>query len=219
MNIYILHGAGINEILKKIDLIKKEFDPLSILTISKKNLKSESVLNEIISPGLFAEKRLAILEDFDESFEIENLPDDENLNLVLKFTKALPAKSKFLNLQRKNMKLSFFPEEKETSIFPFLDAICNKNPKALEDLEKLYVKFGGQYILTMFIYSVRRIILPLKTNNSFAMKNIENLKKSFSKEKILKFYLSILEIDFKIKTGILDERSAIQNLSIKLINL
>ncbi len=217
MRIFILHGSGESEILKKIDLIKKDFDPLYIFNISAKNIKDLRSLPEILSSGLFNEKRLIILEDIDEDVNLENLPKNENLTVVFKFLKTLSPKSRYLSL--KNATIFSFPEEREISIFPFLDEISEKNPKALGKVEDFYNKYKGQYIVTMLYFSMRRLILPLKTKNYFALNKLEKLKKNFSRETISKFYFEILETDNKIKLGFLDEKLAVERLILRLINL
>lgn len=219
MNVYILHGAGESAILKKIDLIKKDFDPLSIFTLNVKNVKDLRSLAEISSSGLFIERRLIILDDIDEDANLENLPEDENLTIVFKFSKALPARSRLLSLRRKSVVVFFSPEEREVSIFPFLDEVNEKNPKALGKIEGFYNQYGGQYILTMLYYSMRRLILPLKTKNAFVLSKLDKLKKNFSREKMLKFYFEILETDNKVKLGLLDEKLAVKRLILRLVNL
>lgn len=216
MNVFIIHGLAKTAISKKISEIKKDFDPLLILEVKGRSAKE--ILTEILTPGLFSGKRLFLIEDLDEDLNLENLPEDENLHIVLKFSKTLNPKSLFLNLKRKNVKIFNFAEEKETSIFPFLDAVIMKNPKALDLLNKLYREYGSQYILTMLFYSLRRFVCFKNLKNEFARKKIENLKENFPKKKLKDLYHEILKTDYKIKLGILEEGMAVEGLVLKMIN-
>lgn len=216
MNIYILHGGGEESISKKIDEIKKDHDQSSVYSFLANETKS--IPPEILNPGLFEKKRLLILENFDFEY-IEKLPEDDSLDIIFKFSTTLSSRSKFLNSNRKNLKIYFFPEEKDVSIFSFLDSVAEKNPKALASIEGLYDKFKGQYILTMLLFSLRRLILPSKSSNDFVLKKIEKLKKNFTIEKIKDLYFDVLQTDYKIKTGILDEKTGVLGLVLRFITV
>ncbi len=215
MKIYIIHGLAEADINKKISEIKKDFDPFSIFELKGKIIKD--IFSEVSTPSLFSSSRLFIIDDLNEDINFKQLPENENLTLIFRFSKTLHPKSKLLNLKLGNSQVLYFPEEKETSIFPFLDGVLIKNPKTLEKLDELLQKFGGQYILTMLFYSLRRLVLPLNFKNEFLRKKVENLKKNFPQNRLKNLYLEILDTDNKIKQGYLSEDLAVKGLILRMI--
>lgn len=211
--IYLFHGPGIVGILNKVSVVKKDFPSELISEYSSKSASVDQVKLSSQSVSLFAEKRLLVLEDF-PTLDLEELSADENLTLILKFSKTLPANSTLLKqAQKLKAQIIPFPEEKEQSVFPFLDALAEKNPKALVFLEELYKQYGSQYLLTMIFYLLRKMLLPAKNLPPFVMKKMENQKKNFPVERINYFYKKTLETDFKIKSGLWDEKLALFTLS------
>lgn len=197
MKLYILHGPGQVAMNNKISEIKKGFDPLAIVEVSS--------LAQIDTGTLFTDKRLIILED-GAGIDTTKLPGDENLTLILKFTKLLPSNSTLLKNLPKGANIISFEEAKETSIFPFLDMLCEKNPKALGELQKYLDEWGSQYVLTMMAYALRRFIYPGKNAKPYTLQKISQQKRNFPQDRIEKLYLSIIETDFKIKQGLLDQK-------------
>lgn len=199
--------------LNRVSSLKKDFDAESITELSFKNSSLGELKLESQSVSLFSEKRLIILEDFSD-INLEDLPQDENLTIILKFSKTLPSNSLLLK-QAQKLKAQIIPfsEEKEQSVFPFLDALAEKNPKALVFLESLYKDYGSQYLLTMIFYLLRRMVVGAKNLPPFVVKKMEAQKRNFPLERINYFYKKTLETDFKIKSGLIDEKMALFSLS------
>lgn len=220
MNLIILHGNGVVALSQKITQIKKEFDSLAIFEFNGKKSNLEGILAEISTGGLFSEKRLVILEEF-EGIDLEKLPLDEELTLVLKYGKNLASNSlvlkKAIALKAKIISLT---EKDEVLIFPFLDALAEKNKKQVFDrLDKLLSDYGGQYMLTMIFFMLRRFLFIPKNLPSFVIKKIEFQQKQFSKEKIKTLYREAIETDFRIKKGLVEEKMGIFLLVEKILTI
>lgn len=220
MKLILMHGTGLTAQSQRLSLIKKGFDPLSILTLSGQEIIFDKVFIEISTPNLFIEERLVILEDFDDQVDLSKLPKDPNLTVLLRFEKNFSQSSKLLK-QAQNLKAQIISltENEETSIFPFLDNLALKNPQALTSLDKLYDQFGFQYLLTMIYYLLRRFLLPQKKLPSFVIQKIERQKKNFNIQKINSLYKSSLETDFKIKSGQAEEKTALTLLINKFLTI
>ncbi|EKD91030.1 MAG: hypothetical protein ACD_30C00050G0006 [uncultured bacterium] len=216
--IILLHGGGALGISQKISQIKKDFDTLSVVEISGKNSSFANARSEYLTPQLFSEKRLVILEDFSD-LEFELLEDREDLTLVLKFSKLLPSNSKILKeALSKKIQILLFEEAGETPIFPFLDKLGEKNPKALEEFERNHDEWGGQYIFSMMFYLLRRMLISSKKAPAFIVQRLERQKRNFSILEIKNLYKFMLENDFKIKSGLIDEKLALTLVVNKFLN-
>ncbi len=204
----LLHGNGQVAISQKLSELKKEFDPLATVSFNGKEHEFNQALMAINSGQLFSNKRLVVLEDFDEKMiDLSNLPEDDNLTIILKFPKALAATSSVLKTATQaKAQIINLNEEQEQSIFPFLDLLADKNDQALAKFDKLMDKYGSQYLLTMIFYMLRRLINPPQKLPSFVLKKIAVQQRNFDLEKITKLYKLSLETDLKIKSGLLDEK-------------
>lgn len=215
--IIILHGNGLSAISNKLISIKKGFDPLAILSLSSREKDFATALMEISTGQLFSQNRLIILEDFDD-VDLDKLPEDENLTLVLRFSKDLRENSVLLKqAYKKKAQILLLSEEKEKNIFPFLDELAEKNPQSLKKLNRLLEEFGGQYILTMIFYLLRRLLMSPKKLPSFVVQKINKQKQNFPLEKIKELYRYALETDFKIKTGVIEEKLGLTLLVDKIL--
>lgn len=207
MKLIIIHGNGLSAISQKISLVKKNFDKLSVIELSGKSAQFEKTLAELSTPSLFANERLVILEDIDEKLNFEKLPTDDSLTIILRFSKALPKTSAvFKTTAQAKPEIILFSEEQETNIFPFLDKLSDKNTLAMREVDQLLDEFGGQYLLTMIFYMLRRLVVSPQKLPSFVAQKIAKQKRNFPNEKINELYKKTIETDFKIKKGLVDER-------------
>jgi len=219
MPIIILHGNGLAGISNKLSQIKKSMgEGVSVTELSGKNTGWGEAKLEFATTSLFDPQRLVILEDFKE-VRLEDLPQDENITVVLKFTKALTAASPILKGAPKfRAQVFVFTEEHEGPIFPFLDFLAEKDPKALRELEKNLEDWGEQYVLTMIYYLLRRYIQTPKRLPPFVIQKMARQKKNFPIERIEELYRATLETDFKIKQGELDPKIGMFLLTEKFLN-
>src|SRR5690348_2195604 len=158
MQLYIFHGPGISAMGDRISIIKRNFDPHAITQLESKEASGNKLSVHSSQGSLFAQKRLLVIENPLE-LDLEDFSGEEGLSVILKFTKTLPSNSKILKQSLKfRPQIASFSEDKEQSIFPFLDLLGNQDPKALTELERYLEEWGGQYILTMLSYLLRRFI-------------------------------------------------------------
>ncbi|MBI2022193.1 hypothetical protein HYS93_04950 [Candidatus Daviesbacteria bacterium] len=219
-NLILIHGNGLTAILSKISSLKKNFDPLSVRIISKEEVEWDQAVINLSTNGLFSEKILAILDGFDEKIDLSKIPENQNLTLVIKITKPLTTTSSLVKqvLKLKGQVISL-TEKDEVNIFPFLDKLSEKNPTALAELDKLLKEYGGQYLLAMLFYMFRRLLTPTKRLPEFIAKKINKQKQNFNQEKLRKLYKLAIETDFKIKTGLLEEKIGINLLVGKILTI
>lgn len=205
MKLILISGSAQDAIIKKITQVKKDFDPLAVTEISEKETF------DLFNQSLFSDKRLVVLDSPNlKTVEQALNQKDANLWVLIKFLKPLEKTSPILKivLEAKGEVLNF-DESKEISIFPLLDMLGNLNQKAYLELEKNYQQFGGQYILTMLAYLLRRMVQTPKTGSDFMRQKIESQKKNFTLEKIQSLYLKLIATDFRIKQGLIEEKLAI----------
>lgn len=215
MKLILVHGSLQDALLKKIATVKKEFDTLSITESSE-----FSPGFSFASPGLFSEKRLVILENPDIKLVEKALTEtDPDLTILIKFSKTLEKSSPILKkVVEAQGEIVNFDESSQTSIFPFLDLLGNKSKNSFKEFEKNYSEFGGQYILTMLAYFLRRMIQKPKSSSSFMLQKLQSQKKNFSIEKIKILYQELIETDFKIKRGLIEEKLAVTLLVQKILS-
>lgn len=220
MSITLIHGNAVIAIANRVNSFKKDFDSLSISEFGGKSFSLSQVLPSVATGGLFSEKKLVILEDFETDLELDRLPNDDDITLILRFNRPLSANSKLIKgAQLKKISIINLTEKDETSIFPFLDGLSEKNKRVVKDVDSLIAGMGGQYLLTMIFYMLRRIAVTPKNLPPFILKKIENQKKNFPKEKIIRLYKESLETDYKIKTGVLDEKLGLTLLIDKILRI
>jgi len=208
MKLILLHGNFQDALLKKVTQIKRGFDPLSIT----ENLE--------ISPSLFSEKRLVILENPDiKMVEKAAFEKDPDLTILIKFNKSLEKSSPILKkvIETAGEILSF-EETAQSNIFPWLDMLGTKQKNAFKEFEKNYSEFGGQYLLTMLAYFLRRMVAKPKSSSDFMRQKIESQKRNFNLEKIKDLYREIIETDFRIKQGLVEEKLGVTLLVQKILD-
>lgn len=204
MKLLLLHGAGITSSRKKLVSIKEKFTPNDVM-VFEKGTDTGEILSHMRTVSMFDENRLIVLENPPEDLISQLSIVSSQLSIVLWFDHEL----KKLPEKRSDVEIYFFPEAKEISVFPFLDMLANKNPKAFVELEKL--KKGGfeiQYILTMVFYLLRSLAVTPKNAPEFVKKKVAKQRESFSLEKVKNLYKFVIETDFKIKKGLMEINQA-----------
>lgn len=215
MKLILLHGSLQDAVIKKANQIKKEFNPLSVTEISDAGSGFH-----LSSPSLFSEKRLVILENPDiKAVEKAAQEKDPDLTVLFKLSKTLEKSSAVLKkVIEMEGEVFNFDEASQTPIFPFLDMLGTKNKNSLREFEKNYPDFGGQYLLTMLAYFLRRMIQKPKSSSDFTRQKIAAQKRNFSLEKIKDLYKEIIETDFKIKQGLIEEKLGLTMLVQKMVD-
>lgn len=207
MPILIYHGNGLIAMSRAVSAIKAKFEQVAISEFNGKTQTIEQVLMGVATQDLFSPSRLILLENFTDKTDITKLTADSSTTVVLRHSKPLAASSVLLKSAKEiKAQIQEFSEAEEVSIFPFLDLLGEKKPAAFAQFEKVYAEYGGQYIFTMLYYFFRRMIVTPKKTPSFAMQKLERQKSNFPLEKIQTLYQMTLETDFKIKSGLIEER-------------
>jgi len=112
--------------------------------------------------------------------------------------------------------------EIDLNIFNIVDALGYKNKNKVLKLFKQYLEKGEDeaYLLSMFIYQIRNLI-KVKSGgkldmHAFVIQKTRQQVKNFSWNDLKKIYSQLLTIDFDVKTGRTDIRSALE---VFLVNL
>lgn len=197
----LLHGPAIEASRRKLQELRKKFNSDNVIVFDEKTDQQQILVN-LQSQSLFDSERLVIIENLTEGL---NLPTDINklTTLILWFDHKIDKK------EWSGFEEFFFPEAREVSVFPLLDLLAAKDFGAYLEIKKL--KAGGfdiHYFLTMVFYLLRNLVVTPKTAPSFVKQKLEKQRSFFSKEKLIELYKEILEIDFKLKSGLLEEPQA-----------
>lgn len=201
MKLLVLHGPAINSSRQKLLEIKKGFNPDNII-VFEKNANKEDILASLQTESLFEGEQLIVLEN-PINFDSSLAANDSSLTLVLWFEKEIDSR-KF-----KESKILFFPESKEISVFPFLRMLGTKDKKAYLELNKLKVAgFESQYFITMILYLLRNLTAIPKKAADFVRQNNIKMRKNFTNDDLVNLYKRVLEIDFKIKNGLMEASQA-----------
>ena len=207
MKLLLLHGAAVTSSRKKLISIKEKFNSSDVVTFEK-GADSQDILASLQTISIFDENRLIIWEN----------PPDDVVNDLQPYTLYpnpytltfwFDHELKKLSDKVDGLEILFFPEAKEVSVFPFLDLLANKNPKAFVELDKL--KRGGyeiQYIITMVFYLLRSLAATPKNAPEFVKRKVAKQRENFSEEDIKNLYKFVIETDFKIKKGLLETNQA-----------
>jgi hypothetical protein len=143
--------------------------------------------------------------------------DSPDMTVLMRFTKQLEKSSPILKKAADiKAEIISFEDRNQNSIFPFLDLLGNLNPKAFTEFEKNYQEFGGQYLITMIAYFLRRMVL-LKTASDFMKTKITQQKKNFPEERIKILYRELILTDYNVKKGLTDDRLGLSLLVEKIL--
>ncbi len=204
----LLHGTAKVASRNKLLSVKEKFDQNNIV-VFEEGSDLQTMLGSLATASLFSEERLIILENPPEDFTFDSLTLNDSLTLILWFDHEVSAKKPITEWAKKNGQIFFFPEAKEVSVFPFLDCLATKDKKAFLELNKLKnAGFDIQYFITMVFYLLRNLLVTPKNAPQFVKDKLQRQRKNFDKEKITNLYKEIIEIDFKIKSGLLEKSQA-----------
>lgn len=210
MKLLVLHGPAIQISRKKLSEIKQKFDPSSVV-IFEKGADPQDILASLQTVSMFSEDRLIIWENPPEDLQPYTVYPNP-YTLILWFDHEIKTKYKG--------EMLFFPEAKEVSVFPFLDLLGNRDKKAFVELDKLKkAGFDTQYFITMIFYLLRSLVATPKNAPEFVKRKNAKMRANFSMTELTKLYKFILETDFKIKSGLLNNDQAQYLLVAQFCNL
>lgn len=201
MMLLLLHGSAIKASRIKLKELRDKFHPDNVV-VFEKGEDAGTILTNLQSVSLFEEERLVIVENpLDINFSSLNLPDF--LTLIVWFDHEIDIK------KWPNFKPLFFPEGREVSVFPFLDFLAAKDKKAFLEIEKLKnASFDVFYLLTMVFYLLRNLAVTPKNAPQFVKDKLQRQRQNLSIDKVTELYKDMLEIDFKLKSGLLEKPQA-----------
>lgn len=205
----LLHGPATSASRKKLQDIKKSFSPDDIVVFDSE-VDPGQVIANLMAVSMFSESRLVIWENPPEDFIFDASLITYHSSLVLWFDHEVAAKKPILvAIQELKGEVLFFSEAREISVFPFLDLLASSDKNAFLELEKLKnAGFDIQYFLTMTFYLLRNLVATPKNAPQFVRDKLQRQRTNFPREKIVDLYKDILEIDFKIKSGLLEKSQA-----------
>lgn len=197
----LLHGSAIKASRIKLQELRKRFNPDNVV-VFEEGANLQTILGALATPSLFSDQQLIILENPAEDLSNCSL-STVTCNLALWFDREIDPK------KWPGFEYLFFPEAKEVSVFPFLDFLAAKDKKAFLEMEKLKAAgFDIFYLLTMTFYLLRSLAVTPKNAPDFVRRKLEKQRTSFDLEKVKELYKEMLQIDFKIKSGLLEKGQA-----------
>lgn len=196
MKLLLLHGPAIISSRKHLTEIKSKFDSNNVVLFDKGD-DIKDVINSLTTPSLLNNDQLVVWENPSEEFTpypLYPIP----CTLLLWFDHEVDIK-KYPNFQS-----FFFPESKEVSIFPLLDSLGSKDKKAFMEIDK-FKKLDNQYLITMIFYLLRNLVATPKKAADFVKRKNQKMRENFSEEELVNLYKYVLDLDFKIKSGLIEE--------------
>lgn len=218
MKLHLLHGPGKTGSRQKLIEIKEKFDPSNIV-VFEEGSSSKDIADNLVSTSLFSDERLVVLENPPEDFTnytlypIPYVPEGKESSaytLILWFDREVSEKKPIIAWVKKNNgQILYFPESKEISVFPFLDYLGNRDKRAFLEMDNLKkAGYDSQYLITMIFYLLRNLIYTPTIAKDFVKNKNARMRTNFSQEELVDLYKFILETDFKIKSGLIDETQA-----------
>lgn len=216
MKLQLLHGPANSSSRKKLISIASGFEK-SNTVIFESGTEIQTILGNLMTNSLLVEEQLFILENPSEDFTNYSLtpipyPDkvgtSSTYSLVFWFDHEVSEKKPIYQWVKKSRgEIIFFPEGKETSIFPLLDYLAIGDKKAFLEIKKLR-EFEIHYIITMIFYLLRSLVVTPKNTPLFVKNKLERQRKILTLERLKRLYKDVLEIDYKLKSGLLDREQS-----------
>lgn len=208
MKLQLLHGPANAASRRHLIDLKKKFDQSSVI-VFETEASIEDVLGSLMTVPLISEERLIVWENPSEDLTF-NPFDSSAVTLILWFDHEVSEKKSIMEWVKKSKgQVWYFPEGKEITVFPFLDLLALSDKKAYLEIDKL--KKGGVnifYLITMIYYLLRNLMVTPKNAPDFVRKKLIKQKEKFNMEKIKNLYKNILETEFKLKKGLLEDEQA-----------
>lgn len=209
MKLILLHGAAITSSRAKLVEIKRKFDTSSVIVFDP-SASSGQVMASLQTVSMFNEDRLIIWENPPEDLVLDSSLHTAHSSLVLWFDHEISDKKPILPwVKELKGEILYFPESKEISVFPFLDCLAVGDKKAFLEIDKLKnAGFDVFYFITMVFYLLRSMVTTSNKVPDFIKKKIAKQRMRFKREDIKNLYKDILEIDYKMKCGLLETDQA-----------
>lgn len=209
MTLLLLHGPAIEASRRRLQEERKKFS-LDNVVVFDCSVDPGQAVASLMTVPMFPAERLIIWENPPEDFKLPTTDYQPPTTLILWFDHQVNEKKPIMEFSKKNKgQVLYFPESKEVSVFPFLDALSAKDQKAFLEIKRLkQAGFDIHYLLTMVFYLLRNLVVTPQNAPDFLRRKLARQRAGFSMEKIKNLYQDILEIDFKIKSGLLEQSQA-----------
>lgn len=209
MKLHLLHGPAIASSRKKLIEIKQKFDPTNVV-VFEEGSDIKDIADNLVSTSLFAGERLVILENPSEDLVFDSSLITHNSSLIIWFDHEVSEKKPIFEwVKKEEGEILYFPEAKEISVFPFLDYLGNRDKRAFLEMDNLKkAGYDIQYLITMIFYLLRNLVSTPKTAKDFVKNKNLKMRANFSQEELVSLYKFVLELDFKIKSGLLGTQQA-----------
>lgn len=210
MYLQLLHGpAIINSRLKLTEIrgqLSHKFGSDSVDVFDDSNF--QDVIGGLMTMPLLSDSRVVILENPDENWDFSSVKLNDSISLIIWLDHEVDQKKPLFKFVKDNKgQMLLFSEGKEASVFPFLDALGFKDKKAYLEYKKLkQAGYDSQYIITMVFYLLRSLAVDSKKAPPFVKNKNARQRQNFTN--IGSLYRSILETDYKIKSGLLEPAQA-----------
>lgn len=206
----LLHGPARVASRKKLLDLKQKFDPNNVV-VFEEGSSMKDIADNLVATSLFADERLVVLENPSEDFTfVLTKSDDLSLTLIFWFDHEVGEKKPIMEYAKKMKgEIIYFPEGREISVFPFLDLLAAGNIKAFSEMKKLKDEgYDIFYFTTMIIYLLRNLINTPKNAPLFVLDKLQRQRARFNQKIIASLYKDILELDFKLKSGLIESQQA-----------
>ena len=223
MMLLALHGPAIEASRRKLWELRKKFDSDNVV-VFEEGTDLQVIKGSLETSPLFSDQQLIILENPPEDLANYILPLQKGrvnhislgeaassaYTIILWFDHIVDTK------KWPGFEYLFFPESKEVTVFHFLDYLAAQDTRVFLEIEKFKkttAPVGRQgldihYFITMVFYLLRNLVATPKTAPDFVKQKLAKQRSNFSKERLINLYRDILEIDFKLKSGLLEKNQA-----------
>lgn len=207
MKLLLLHGPAINSSRMRLTALKQEFNDNDVV-VYENGASIQEIMGSLMTIPLVSEPRMVVLENPPEDFTVSTL-NSYDLTLILWFDHEVSEKKPTMEWVKNTGQILYFPEAREVSVFPFLDYLVTADKKAFLEMEKLARGgFDIHYLITMVFYLLRNLVSTPKKAPEFVKKKLAKQRARLNLADIKDLYKDILEIDFKIKSGLLEKSQA-----------
>lgn len=216
MKLLLLHGNA--KVSRERLIEEKNKFSLNDVTMVDGGISFKEIIGALSTIQMF-EERVFIVENPGADFILDSSFLTSTSSLILWFDHDVSKKPILEQVKKLNGQVVFFPEPKQVSVFPFLDLLAQKDKLSFVELNKL--KLSGCdifYLITMVFYLLRSLAVTPKNAPPFVVQKLDKQRKNFNLEKVTRLYKEVIEIDFKLKKGLLEKDQAEFLLINKFIN-
>lgn len=199
--IYLLHGENQPALRDALLELKKKYEEAVFW-----EKEVAELLSYLLSPSLFAERELVIIEDCDPSelSDLIGMAGRGAKDIAFVFSEKIPPAKLPRNA---GMKILYFREEIPKNVFSFLDALAAKDKKKAFAQAHRLLRAGEDslFLLAMIVWEMRNLAKvkgkATRGIHPYVLAKLKRLEKNFSEEELSRAFSLLLEEDLKAKRG------------------